>query len=367
MGNPGTGIAGIDGMNGQSVTVTALPVGSAMCPAGGALLVGADGGAAAICNGNAVTREPIYGDGSAGPLTISVDTDWQMNPPTSYEFTDVTIAAGVTLTVPSGVTILATGTFTNLGTIEVQTWGGAGSISYQDEPLPDGGAGPIVTVSVFEPARGVASRAARNGVVTRGPGAPSAHGGYKMPTAAARRLIRITEEGGGAGGSACASPTSCLGGEGGGAFSVRAAGVVQAGAIHANGGAATLECAGGGAGGVIVIVSAVSISVGAITARGANGGSNGFGAACAGGGGGGGGIVHLVAPQVGPTTSVDVNFGNGTHYGWPVPYPPITASAGGGGACGGHGGSSGGLPSGYGGPGGLGLVLTTQKNPASLF
>ncbi|MBL8914922.1 MAG: hypothetical protein JNM17_29725 [Archangium sp.] len=364
MGNPGTGIAGIDGMNGQSVTVTALPVGSAMCPAGGAQLVGADGGSAVICSAASNETEPIYGHGDAGTLTISVDTDWQMNPPTSYEFTDVTIAAGATLTVPSGVTILATGTFTNLGTIEVQGWANGGYISFQDEPLPDGGAGPLINVSVSEPGQGVALRPARNGVVTRGTQGPFSMGGFKLSVAAARRLIRIAEETGGGGGGSADITGLRNGGYGGGAFSLRAAGVVQAGAIHANG-EAGVPCAGGGAGGVIVVVSGTSISIGATTARGGNGGSNAGDIPCSGGGGGGGGIVHLIAPQIGPTTTVDVGFGFSTFY--PFNPAPISSTSGGGGACGGHGGSGGALPNGYGGAGTPGLVLTSQTNPARLF
>lgn len=356
-------IAGINGMNGQSVTVTTLAVGSAMCPGGGALLVGADGGSAVICNGTSAAREPIYGDGSAGPLNITANTDWSTSLPTNFQFTDVTIASGVTLTVPSGVTILATGTFTNLGRIEVQTSGTGGYARFYDEPLPDGGAGPLINVSAVEPARGVASRAARNGVVTRASAAPASAGGYKMPLAAARRLVRITEEGGGGGGCADLAGLSS-GGEGGGAFSLRAAGVVQAGVIHADGGPGT-PCAGGGAGGVIVVVSGASISIGATTARGANGGSNAGDIPCSGGGGGGGGIVHLIAPQIGPTTSVDVGFGFSAFY--PFTPQPITSTSGGGGACGGNGGGGGSLPNGYGGPGAAGLVLTSQTDPALLF
>jgi hypothetical protein len=43
-------------------------------------------------------------------------------------FTDVTINTGVTLTVPSGLTIRATGTFTNNGTIVIQTAAFGGSV-----------------------------------------------------------------------------------------------------------------------------------------------------------------------------------------------------------------------------------------------
>lgn len=46
----------------------------------------------------------VYGNGSSGPLTVSADTDWSTTPPPSSisYFSDVTIAAGARLTVPSG-------------------------------------------------------------------------------------------------------------------------------------------------------------------------------------------------------------------------------------------------------------------------
>lgn len=62
-----------------------------------------------------------YGDGSAGAVTISTDSPWFSAPPAgnNYQFTDLTIAAGATLSVTSGTIIRCSGTFKNAGTIQV--------------------------------------------------------------------------------------------------------------------------------------------------------------------------------------------------------------------------------------------------------
>jgi hypothetical protein len=43
----------------------------------------------------------IYGDGTAGAVTITADTDWTATPPANdnVQFTDFTVAAGATLAV----------------------------------------------------------------------------------------------------------------------------------------------------------------------------------------------------------------------------------------------------------------------------
>src|SRR5262245_37476721 len=61
----------------------------------------------------------IYGNGSAGARAIATDEDWTLTPVDDPQFTDFTVNAGVTLTVPSGTVIRGTGTFTNNGKIVV--------------------------------------------------------------------------------------------------------------------------------------------------------------------------------------------------------------------------------------------------------
>jgi hypothetical protein len=71
----------------------------------------------------------IYGDGSAGALNITANTDWTVNPPANnIQFTSITISPGATLTVPSGLTLRATGDVEINGNIVVASslWGRAG-------------------------------------------------------------------------------------------------------------------------------------------------------------------------------------------------------------------------------------------------
>ena len=71
----------------------------------------------------------IYGDGTAGTVTISTDTDWTATPPPNdnYQFTNLTVAAGATLAVFSGTVIRCTGTCTINGTIQ-GSYGAPGGI-----------------------------------------------------------------------------------------------------------------------------------------------------------------------------------------------------------------------------------------------
>lgn len=60
---------------------------------------------------------------------MAADTNFSTTPPpnNNFQFTDFSVAAGVTLTVPSGTVIRCTGTFTNNGTIVVNTGAPGGS------------------------------------------------------------------------------------------------------------------------------------------------------------------------------------------------------------------------------------------------
>jgi hypothetical protein len=58
----------------------------------------------------------IYGDGSSGALNVATTTSWSGSEALG-QYTDCSIAAGVTLTVPTGTVLRCSGSFTNDGTI----------------------------------------------------------------------------------------------------------------------------------------------------------------------------------------------------------------------------------------------------------
>jgi hypothetical protein len=50
----------------------------------------------------------IYGNGAAGAKTVSANENWNTTPPDDLQFTELTVDAGQTLTVPSGTVIRCT-------------------------------------------------------------------------------------------------------------------------------------------------------------------------------------------------------------------------------------------------------------------
>jgi hypothetical protein len=250
-----------------------------------------------------------YGNGSDGALDINVNTNWSTSPPSgSLQFTSITVDRGVTLTIPSGIVLRATGDVTINGTITVLSAGGTALT---------GGVGNL-GIALF-PATG--------------------QGGVGLGQLQAEQVLHppFIAGGGGAG----------FGASGGGALAIYAQGDIRisnGGKITANGdtgGAAPAGASGGGggAGGVIVLLARGGVSVaGLLQANGGNGGrggNSGGGLAGGGGGGGGGGIIHLLAPSISaPSLLLQVAGGmagaDGTggtpEGGW------------GGGACGGNGG-----------------------------
>jgi len=372
-GTPGTnGTNGADGRN--SLTATAIEAAGTNCANGGAKIdfgVDANGNGVLdpgevnaslrrfVCNGAAgapggagpagpAGTLGAYGDGSAGALNVAANTDWSTSPPSgNLQFTDVTVAAGFTLTVPSGTVIRATGNVTINGTINVGT-GTADS-------------------GQFRPSAGVATSAAGN---------PAA--GVGLSRLSAAQLVRLPVQGGGAG----ARNATCTGGEGGGAFAIFAKGTVSiagSGNIFANGANSVQTLAspstaggtgcGGGAGGVIVVIGKTSLSLaGAIRANAGNG-SSGFdgnlGNTEGGGGGGGGGVIHLLssaAPSVTGTASTTAGTGGAS-----AGTGATTNAGGGGGGCAGTGGAGGttGVASGSGAAGYL--IITTAPTPEALL
>src|SRR4051812_18839566 len=122
------GPQGVEGPPGQQGAV-GPPGGPG--PTGPTRPAGGDGGTGPARPAGTDGSIRIYGDGSAGSLTISANTNWAAVPPNAahnYQFTNLTIASGFPLTVPSGLVIRASGTVTNNGTISVQTFASGGFI-----------------------------------------------------------------------------------------------------------------------------------------------------------------------------------------------------------------------------------------------
>jgi hypothetical protein len=294
----------------------------------------------------------IYGDGSAGDVVVSANTTWDaLGTNGNRQFRDCTVAAGVTLTVPSGTVIRCAGGFTNEGTIVV----GPGAL---------GGAGS-------------SGMAAGTGVSLRVPGAGSTAPDTFLATGGSRGIglpldraeaLRDPFPGGGGGSYLLDSN----GGAGGGGLLLLAQGAfVNSGTIRANGEDGEEGGGGGGGGGVVILASPTSIATtGPISAKGGVGSQAvpNRGA----GGGGGGGIVRLIAPSItADDGTIDVAGGDGGAGG--------TASAGdrsgggGGGACGGDGGRGGSIVNAPfntmtpGDHGAEGHVIETQSSPTALF
>lgn len=291
----------------------------------------------------------IYGDSSSQSVTYSENATL---PPGTMQYYDFTVKSGVTLTVPSGAVIRCYGTFTNLGTINVE-FGAQGGFTASDE----------IPVHGFE-------RQAHPGVSSGSAGYPEcldatppqgAHGGVGGVgiSRAAAALLRYpgSNAGGGAGHY----------GRGGGSLVVLArAGIHNGGAIIAEG---ESHYSGGG-GGIIILASPASVvNKGTINAKGADGAPAGdepewsVGA----GGGGGGGIIHLLSPSIeaGSYSVAGGNKGAGNSSDPGNKY----CSGGGGGATGGSGGDGGDVISvHYPANNGLaGYFITSTVDPTGLF
>ena len=297
----------------------------------------------------------VFGDGSAGALVVSASPVTITNP----QYTDVTVEAGVTWIVPSGTVIRCSGTFTNHGTIVVQTFARG----------PTRGGNAFTFTTGGHP--GIGADIAGLGEIgnDNGYGYLGANGPVGLGEQAARFLVRPGPAGGGGGGGN-------LNGHGGGTLVIVARdGIVNLGEILADGGSDSYnEGTGGAGGGVVILASATSIdnASGVVSADGGAGGDSGMGLGP--GGGGGGGIIHLLAPNI-------VGAANATALGGG---PGETGTAGsivtfyrgggnaGGASCGG-GGNGGQVSAGAtaspsdAGGGGPGCVLQTVADPTSLF
>ena len=336
-----TGAEGAPGQNGTSVTTAVEPAGE-NC-AGGGVSISDAGVTTYLCHGQDAASNVGFGGDTSGSHTTFGDENWSGSVPVSDNmFHDFTVSAGTTLEVPSGTTILATGTVTIDGTIRVLF--GTGNETRHPSGDPEAGWSRVPATD-NDP-------------------------GEARPEFQLRHILNPGFYGGGNG-----SRSSGYGSEGGGALVIRAAeGITINGQITADGGDAYESASrggntGGGAGGFVILASKGAIDgTGIISAQGGSGGTS-WGAFGGGAGGGGsGGVVHLLGPQPGGGLSIRVEGGPGGHaggdYSWHPNYP-----GGAGGAMGAGGGTpyynSSGIPA---TSGREGLVLYTYvENPGILF
>jgi hypothetical protein len=306
----------------------------------------------------------IYGDGSAGALTVATGmdavlyTDLAVN--FNLQFTDLVIENGAKLVVPSGTVMRCTGTFTNHGSVVVMQSSNSAGAGYFVSGT-DGAYGPP-SVSVG----GSVAGAGELGDNTESRGGGRRGDGVSIAEARSILFPGLIGGGGGAGG------VSTGGGAGGGTLVVLAQSAILIGAtgeMTADGGDGGAG-SGGGGGGIIVLASPTSIvNDGSLNARGGDGGQSGnFDGA---GGGGGGGIVHLLSPNVTEGLSFVTPGDPGAVGGAGSVMGASRAGGGGGGSCGGHGGTGGevaatGTPSAA-QAAASGFAISTAVNPTALF
>lgn len=266
----------------------------------------------------------IYGDGSAGNLTVSSNMSFTG---LNAQFEDITIGAGQTLQLNSGTILRCTGNFLNEGTIEIRI-GSLGGLRQEVPPIKDFNATRF-------PNQGISISAATHSSYGTNAVSGGSGGGIaqNLNSIIASRLYHgISPAGSGGSGD-------FLGGQGGGSAYVLCNGsITNRGLIFANGGTAS-NGGGGGAGGLIVLASATAVHNnfgGSILAVGgdAGGGSNSTG----GGGGGSGGVIHLVAPTITNAGTTQVTGGAAGNSSGSVTDSP-RYGGGGGGAFGGAGGA----------------------------
>jgi hypothetical protein len=288
------------------------------------------------------------------------------SPSATYEFanaqyTDFTIAAGATVTFPSGTVIRCTGTFTNNGHIIVQTGASGGALS---------GNIPLGALSNIPADPGVSLRAAGSSEFGESTGGRfGGAGGVGLSAYQARHLTFPGVKAGGSGAGGIGSA-----GAGGGSLVVLArTAIVNGGTgIVADGSNSGTAGGGGGAGGVVILASAGSITNNApISVKGGNGG--GTDAQSGPGGGGGGGIVRLISPSVTNAGGFVTTGGAGGTIIQNGLTSQIRGGGGGGGACGGNGGNGGATPASPGpsaapaGGGVAGHGLVDLLDPTFLF
>jgi hypothetical protein len=256
----------------------------------------------------------VYGDGSGGNLIISANqTDITSD---NQQFENVTINAGVTLTVPTGTIIRCAGSFSNAGTVKVDpslsTIGPIGSLG--GDPTTSGGSGQ--------------------------PGL----GGIGVGTSAVGSIKRLVN-------LAPIRAGSAVYNYGGGSLIILCKGGVSngdTGSILANGrddydaGSGGGPLGGGGGGAITIASEGVITNSGLIQANGGDGDQckNYSGVNAGACGGGGGGLIHLIAPSINNTGTLQVKGGTAGQGNITLPSPVSGQGqgAGGGGSVGAGGG-----------------------------
>ena len=241
-----------------------------------------------------------YGDGSAGALVINSNTDWSTTPPTNlnFQFSTITVAAGATFIIPSGLVLRCSGNVVVAGTIVVGT------------------AARMTSNAGF---RGVA----HPGISLAAPDAyPGSQPGVGVPKLMSLS-VPLGPFGGGAG---IRYSGQSSGGEGGGSFAILAQGTLTVtGAIRAEGsrggettsGADNAAGGGGGGGGLVTLLGKGNITVsGLLSVKGGDGGDAYRCTSCTyaarevvGGGTGEGGIIRLYGSAISATGTLAINSG----------------------------------------------------------
>jgi hypothetical protein len=267
----------------------------------------------------------IYGNGSASEKTVAAN---ETLGDANLQYTNFTVATGVILTVPSGTVIRCTGTFTNNGTIVVQTFARGGfGIGDDSNDL----------IAVAPPNEGVSARAAGQGEFGDNSDLRSGgEGGVGLREAEALWTLNPGTSGGGGGAATDDSGTA-----GGGTLVVLARDrITNNGTISADAQNALNAGSGGGGGGIIILASLIEVvNAGTLTARGGNGESADDNEAPS--GGGGGGITHLLAPSVPNTGTRTVSGGTAGGGAGSSTTTTLRRGGAGGGACAGNGGNGG--------------------------
>ncbi len=218
--------------------------------------------------------------GADGAFAPTASTMLTLPPSGAFNFTTVTIPAGVTVTFTKNaantpVTLLASGTVTVAGTISVNgTTGAAGTTT-----------GPLFN-----------------------PGAPGGPGGFMGGQGGSRDGSLLPSHGHGPGGGPPATGTPFTAGSYGAPASFVSLLPLfgGSGGGGASAGFGASGSSGGGGGGAIVIASSSSITVnGTIQATGGDGGGGGTG------GSGSGGAIRLVAPQITGAGTLNADGGTG--------------------------------------------------------
>ena len=334
----------------------------------------------------------VYGDGSAGPLTLAAGfNEFLVTPPggNNLQFTTCDIPASSTLTVPSGTIIRCSESANIAGSLTVMAPSNGGralGTSTGTATLFGSMQAPGTGISLRPAGVGELARAnAGFNNITGGLGGTGYSSGYSGdPGRFLASLLRVAHlsGGGGAAPSGAGSIASSEGGRGGGSVIIIAkktitiSGIITADAFSTS--SFLIHGAGGGGGGVVILAAGTSIAFsgsGAVQARGSNGDQSGTSVGP--GGGGGGGVIQYISASVPTITSANsqVTGGSGgASTGSGITSTGLRQGGGGGGGSAGSGGDGGFVPehtgnqtASYGSSGEDGIATAIVADPAPLL